>query len=128
MEIKNYKLDFLKDYLEKQKITEIPDAFSLLDEYFETLPQQAKTKTRELGYCQLADAFHEALDEQLKVLASCPFVKIVIDKQGEDEQDKKVLDWCKKSLLCLEGYVDGLGGDVRRIKQQLENQQKEQIV
>ncbi len=112
------KYQFLNKQLEKNKLynNDIDDAFSLLNEFYENLPKKAKTKDREQTYYCVADNFRDLLKSQIKALADNPFVKIEIINKEEIEQDKKVLEWCKKSICCMEGYLDGLGREVRELQ------------
>lgn len=112
------KYQFLNKQLEEDKLynNDIDDAFGLLNEFYENLPKQAKTKDREQTYYCVADSFRDLLKSQIRALADNPFVRIEIINKEEIEHDKAVLEWCKKSICCMEGYLDGLGREVRELQ------------
>ena len=116
------KYQFLNKLLEEDKSynNDMEDAFSLLNEFFDTLPKKAKTKDREQSYYCIADSFRELLNSQTRALADNPFVKIEIVNKEEIEQDKKVLEWCKKSLTFMEGYIDRMCHDIRELQVKVE--------
>ena len=114
------KLEFLEEYLNETKHADIEDALNSLEDFYDNLPKSVKTKEREDYFCQVFDSIYKAFDAQLELIANCPFVKIEISNQPEQTQDKKILEWCKDSICCIEGYLDALSGDIRRIKQQKE--------
>lgn len=117
------KYQFLNNLIEEDWncMDDIGNAFSLLDEFYDRLPKKSKTKEREKAYYLLADMFRDALKIQLQTLSKHPFVKIEVVDKEELEQDKKVLEWCKKNMCLMEGYVDRMSSDLRKLQVAFDN-------
>ena len=104
-ETKNQKYKFLKSYIKDNKNISEEDAITGIDCLFETLPANVRKYGYREDMCNnIKLLIKEALDEQLQIIANCPYFKIEIANQEREQELKNTILRSIEQMLFMQGF------------------------
>ncbi len=104
-ENKNQKYKFLKSYLEEHKNIAEDDAITGVECLFEELPVKVRQSSGREDMCnRIKEEIKEALDEQLQIISKCPFFKIEITNQEDEQELKNKILRSIEEMLFMQGF------------------------
>lgn len=121
--IYNAKHEFLKNYLKNKKELadeEIDNVWEFLSEFYEKLPQRAKTHERKMLFSLITSQIQTAFDQIVKKVADCPYVVIEIkDQEKEKEKEQQFKERVDSGLSLLESCSGYLAGGQTKVEASL---------
>ncbi len=112
----NPKYEFIKQYLQKEKNLAYEDALIQVEILFEELPKKKREKWQRL-YEDIMENSANALETQLKHIANCPYIKIEISSQPEQDKILKDVAYIKDLLLFSSGYFESSTSKINKIEE-----------